>query len=91
MAYVMGQATVASNTVALFTIPAGRCNFVFYQTGAGTVYTGTSTVLTSSNGMQCPTIPGVPWEGYPSSPSATFYGTSSGTAVVHYLISTPQQ
>lgn len=87
----MGQTAVATgSTVALFTVPAGVCNFVFYQTGPGTVYTGTSTAVTTTNGMQCPTIPGVPFDGYATSGGVTLYGcnTSGTVATVHYFIST---
>lgn len=89
MTYIMGQVQVAADTVPLFTIPPGLCNFIFYQTGTGTVFTGTSTAVTTTNGMQCFTVP-VPTLGYVSGKGATVYGVSTGTAVVHYLISTDQ-
>lgn len=94
MAYVMGQVAVASNTVPLFTVPSGLCNFTFYQANNTTIptYVGTSTALTSSNGMVCPVAPGVPFQNYVSSKGATFYvaNTSATTVTVSYFMSTDQ-
>ncbi|HEV2354825.1 MAG TPA: hypothetical protein VGR89_11305, partial [Puia sp.] len=57
VAYVIGQISVASATVPVFTIPAGLCNVTFWNPAAGTVYIGTSTAVTTSNGLQCHSIP----------------------------------
>lgn len=91
MAYEMGQVTLSSTVpTQLFVLPAGLCNFAFFQTGAGTAYVGTGTALTTSSGMQCPTNPGIPFQNYVSSKGATFYGIASGTATVSYFLSTAQ-
>lgn len=92
MAYVMGQVSVATaNTLPLFTVPGGLCNVTFWNVSAGTVYVGTSTALTTTNGMQCHSIP-TNFFTYVSSKGATFYGanTSGSTAVVNYIIVTDQ-
>jgi hypothetical protein len=90
MAYVMGQATVPTGTCAtLFSTPAGLCNVTFWNVSAGTVYTGTSTSLTTSNGLQCHSIP-TNFFTYVGSKNATFYGTcpTAGGATVNYIITT---
>ena len=92
MAYVMGAISVSSgSTVPLFTVPAGLCNVTFWQTGSGTVFTGTSTALTSTNGLQCHSIP-TSFFNYVSSKGATLYGanTSGLSGTVNYIIVTDQ-
>jgi hypothetical protein len=92
MAYIMGQATApTSSTVALFTLPAGLCNCTFWNTSAGTVYTGTSVNVTATNGLQCHSIP-TNFFTYVSSKGATLYGANPGgtPASVNYIIVTDQ-
>lgn len=86
----MGQVTVSNNTVALFTVPAGLCNFTFFQQGTALTYVGESTAVSSSNGMLCPVNPGIPFQNYVSSQGATFYVTSASTVTVSYFMSTAQ-
>lgn len=86
----MGQATCPTGAVnALFSVPAGLCNVTFYNLNtAVTVYVGTSTAVTSVNGLQCHSIP-TSFFSYVGSRAATFYGTASSSgAVVNYIIST---
>jgi hypothetical protein len=88
----MGQVTVANaSTAVLFTVPPGLCNMTFWNVSAGTVFVGTSTAVTSANGMQCHSIP-TSFFTYVSSKGATFYGANTGatSAVVNYLLSTDQ-
>ncbi len=92
MAYVMGQATAPStNTVALFTVPAGLCNVTFWNVSTPNVYVGTSTAVTATNGLVCHSIP-TSFMNYVSSKGATFYGanTSATGGVVNYIIVTAQ-
>ena len=93
MAYVMGQVTVGtSSTVPLFTVPSGLCNATFWNVSAGTAYVGTSTTVTSVNGLQCHSIP-TSFFSYVSSKGATLYGanTSATTpAVVNFILVTGQ-
>jgi hypothetical protein len=87
----MGQVPVPGpGTVPLFTVPPGWCNVTFYNISTAAVFIGTSTALTSGNGLQCHSIP-TSVSGYIASKGATFYGcntASSTTAVVNYIIST---
>ena len=96
MAIIMGGATVPSGTVGtvLFTVPPSYCNVTFYNLAAATVWIGTSTAVTSANGMQCHSIP-TNFQTFMSSKGATFYGTTGSTvstsvATIQYLISTDQ-
>lgn len=88
----MGQVNVvASATVPLFTVPSGLCNVTFWNVSGLNVYVGTGTALTSSNGLQCHSIP-TNFFTYVGSKGATFYGcgtaAASNTATVNYIIST---
>lgn len=87
----MGQATApTTGTVALFTLPAGLCNCTFWNVTPGTIYLGTSTATTTTNGLQCHSIP-TNFFTYVSSKGVTLYGVTSGTAAtVNYMIVTDQ-
>ncbi len=91
----MGAITVLNNsTVPLFTVPAGLCNVTFYnsQTAASNiVYVGTSTAVTSANGLQCHSLP-TSFFSYVSSRGQTFYGanTSGTSGIINYAIVTDQ-
>jgi hypothetical protein len=92
MAYVMGQIAVAGGSVVpLFRVPAGLCNVTFWNnTAAATIYVGTSTAVTSSNGLVCHSIP-TSFFSYVSSGGAQFYGTvSTGPGTLSYIITTDQ-
>ena len=95
MAIVMGSATVPAGTTAtqLFAT-SPYCNVTFYNISTATVWIGTSTSVTSDNGMQCHSIP-TTFFSYPGSKPAVFYGTTGSTvstsvATVQYIISNPQ-
>ena len=88
----MGQATVpASSTVPIFTVPPSYCSVTFYNinTAATSAYIGTSTSVTTTNGMVCHSIP-VSFQAFIGSKGATFYATSGGATAtsVNYIIST---
>ena len=87
----MGQATVpASNTVAIFTVPPSYCSVTFYNINtAATAYIGTSTAVSSTNGLVCHSIP-VSFQTFIGSKGATFYATSGGATAtsVNYVIAT---
>lgn len=91
----MGAITVATaSTVPLFVIPAGLCNVTFYnsQTAASNiVYIGTSTAVTSANGLQCHSLP-TNFFTYVSSKGQTLYGanTSGTSGIINYVIVTDQ-
>ena len=95
MAYVMGQVTVASgSTVPLFTVPPSLCNVTFWNSSTSAtniVSVGTSTAVTSANGLQCHSIP-TSFNSYVSSRGATFYGanTSGTNGLINYVIVTDQ-
>lgn len=92
MSYVMGQAAVGStSTVPIFTIPGGLCNVTFWNTSTPNIYVGTSTAVTSSNGLVCHSIP-TNFFTYVSSKGAVLYGanTSATSGIVNYVIVTDQ-
>jgi hypothetical protein len=94
VAYVMGQIVVALNTtgpVPLFRVPAGLCNVTFWNGSlTGTVYVGSSTSVTSANGLQCHSIP-TSFFNYVSSAGSQFYGTAAtGAGTISYIIVTAQ-
>lgn len=88
MALEMGQFAV-TGTAPIFTVPPGPCAVTMYAP-TGVVYAGTSTALTTANGMSVPTFP-VTWEGFPGSRGQQVYatvGTAATTVAIHYVIST---
>jgi hypothetical protein len=93
VAIIMGGATVPAGTTAalLFTVPPSFCNVTFYNLSAASVWVGTSTAVTSANGMLCHSLP-TNFQTFVGSRGATFYGTTGSTvassaATVQYLIS----
>lgn len=89
MALIMGQAAVAG-TKQIFTIPPGACSVTFYSAStAGTLYMGTSSNLSASNGYAVPTAP-TTFKAFSSSQGANVYGLNStaGTIAINYIIST---
>ena len=87
MAISMGQWSVAG-TVPIFTIPPGPVAVTMYVS-AGTVYTGLSTSLTTTNGMSVPTYP-VTFTAFSGSQGAQLYATTGSTAstvAIHYIVS----
>jgi hypothetical protein len=89
----MGQVVMstAATIQSLFRMPAGLCNVTFWNnTAAATVYVGSSTSVTSANGLVCHSIPTSFFQ-YVSSGGTQFYGTvASGPATVSYIIVTDQ-
>ena len=88
MALEMGQWAV-TGTVPIFTVPPGPCAVTMYCP-TGVVYVGTSTVLTTSNGMSVPTTP-VTFQGFSGSQGSRLYatvGTAATTVAIHYVLST---
>lgn len=87
----MGQATCpTTSTVPLFTVPAGLCNVTFWNVSATNVYVGTSTLVTSANGLVCHSIP-TNFFTYVGSRGATFYGanpSASTAGSINFIIST---
>jgi hypothetical protein len=88
----MGSIVVTGgSTVPLFRVPAGLCNVSFWNaTPAATVYVGTSTAVTSANGLVCHSLP-TNFFSYVSSGGVQFFGTvSTGPATLSYMIVTDQ-
>ena len=83
----MGQCAV-TRTVSVFTVPPGPVAVTMYAAAAG-VYVGTSTALTTSNGMSVSTSP-VRFTCFPTSAGSQLYatvGTVATTVALHYLVS----
>ena len=89
----MGQAVVstAATSQLLFRVPPGLCNVTFWNPGTtATIYVGTGTAVTATNGLVCHSIP-TSFSSYVSSGGATFWGTvSSGPGTISYIIVTDQ-
>jgi len=92
----LGQATILPGTgaTALFPAPPGPCSVTFYNLGSTSAWVGTSTAVTSANGMLVSSAP-TNFISYSGSKAAMFYGTTGSTvstsvATVQYLISTDQ-
>ena len=87
MSLNMGQASV-TGTVPIFTIPPGPVAVTMYV-ATWVAYTGTSTNLTTSNGMSVPTYP-VTFTAFSGSQGAQIYatvGTAATTVALHYVVS----
>ena len=93
MSVILGSATVpSSSTVAVFTLPAGLCNFTIYQpTNPQAVYVGPGTAVSSANGMPVPVTP-LAQETYVAGRGVTWYATTGNATAssFSYLISTAQ-
>lgn len=91
MSVILGAATVpSSSTVAVFTLPAGLCNFTIYQpTNPQAVYIGPSSAVSSANGMPVPVTPAAQ-ETYVAGKGITYYATTGNATAssFSYLIST---
>ena len=87
----MGQVAVpASSTVPAFTLPAGLCNFTIYQpTTPQAVYVGSSTAVTSTNGLPVPVTP-LAQETYVAGRGLTYYATTGNNTAssFQYIICT---
>lgn len=94
MTYVMGQVPVTAGgaVVPLFTVPSGLCNVTFWNSAtSGTVYVGSGTGVTSTNGLQCHSIP-TSFFSYTGSGGQTFYGTAAtANGQINYIICTDQR
>ena len=87
MSLNMGQYSV-TGTVPTFTVPPGPCAVTMWVS-TGAVYTGTSTALTTANGMSVPTYP-VTFQGFGGSQGAQIYattGNTTSTVAIHYVVS----
>jgi hypothetical protein len=90
MSYVMGTVTVPGNaTVPAFTAPPGYCNLFFYQPSqAQSVFLGSSTKVSSTNGLTVTPTP-TNTETVVGSSGLTFFATTGNAtaATFCYLIS----
>lgn len=92
MAIEIGQWPVpASSTAAIFTIPPGPVSATFWNVGTQSVYIGASTLVSTTNGLQCHSIP-VNFNTWPFSKGQQLYATTgNGTAgTIQYILSTGQ-
>lgn len=92
MSLLMGQITVPGNsTVAVFSVPPGYSNGVFFQPTAGTqaIYIGSSASVSSSNGQLLSVTP-ISQESYVGSrPQMVWATTGNATAATFfYMVST---
>jgi len=89
----MGQivVTTAAGVVPLLRLPAGLCNVTFWNSAlTGTVYVGTSTAVTASNGLVCHSIPTSFFQ-YVSSGGTQLYGTAAtATGTISYILVSDQ-
>jgi hypothetical protein len=88
----MGQATVpASSTVPIFNVPNSYCAVTFYNVNpaATNIYVGTSTAVSSANGLICHTIP-VSFQTFMGTKGAQLYATTGGAvpSSLNYIIAT---
>ncbi len=91
MTYIMGQVSLTSQTIPIFTLPAGLCNCTFWNVSGVNVYVGTSTAVTATNGLQCHSIP-TNFYTYVSSRGQVLYGANptASAATINYMIVTDQ-
>jgi len=88
----MGQVTVANNsTAAVLVVPPGLCNATLWNVSTGTAFLGTSNLVSSTNGMQCHSIP-TNFFSYVSSKGTTLWAsnTSGLSATINYIMVTDQ-
>ena len=91
---IMGSATVPAGTTGtlLFNIPPSYCSVTFYNLATASVWVGTSTAVTSANGLLCHSIP-TSFQAFVGSKGGPLYGTTGSTvntsvATVQYIIVT---
>lgn len=92
MAIQIGQWSVpASNTTAIFTVPPGPAAVTFWNVGAQAVYVGASTLTSTTNGLQCHSIP-VTFQAWPFSKGQQLYATTGNATAgtIQYIVSTGQ-
>ncbi len=92
MALIMGAATVPTGTTGtlVLRLPAGQCNVTFYNLSTATVWVGTSTAVTSANGLQCHSIP-TSFNTYIGNAGTGLYattGSASSVATFNYILNT---
>jgi hypothetical protein len=94
MALIMGAATVPSGTTGTlaFRLPAGQCNVTFYNLSGPIIWVGTSTAVTSANGLQCHSIP-TSFNTYIGNAGVGLYATTGSTAAasaatLNYILNT---
>ena len=91
---MMGSLVVPTGTtgpVPIIRVPAGLCNITFWNNSlTGTVYVGSSTTVTSANGLVCHSIP-TSFFNYVYSAGVQLYGTAATAAgTISYIIVTDQ-
>lgn len=92
MAIEIGAWSVAaSSTAAIFTIPPGPVSATFWNAGTQTVYIGASTLVTTTNGLACHSIP-TTFNTWPFSKGQQLYATTGNATAgtIQYIISTGQ-
>lgn len=93
MAIVVGNAVVPGNaTVPVFLLPTGLSNFTVFQPGGAQVYVGSSSRVSSTNGLAIPVSP-TNVESYNSTAGGQqFYATtgSSTASSFQFIVSTAQ-
>jgi hypothetical protein len=85
---IMGQFMVSGTSpTAYISIPTGSYSMVMYTTAATTVFMGTGTALTSTNGFALHTVP-TAWTGFQGEAGSSLYAiATTGTVPVNYILS----
>lgn len=86
---IMGQYTVTTSTVPIFTVPPGPCAVTMYNTNAQTVWLGTSTAVTVNNGLVLHTVP-TSFQSFMTSKGSQIYGFASVATSINVVIVTDQ-
>jgi len=92
VAVEIGQWSVpASNTVAIFTIPPGPVSVTFWNVGAQNIYIGASTLVSTTNGLACHSIP-TSFNTWPFSKGQQLFATTGNATAgtIQYIVSTGQ-
>lgn len=91
MPLIMGQATIPTSVVPILQVPPGPCSVTWYNfSTVNTIYVGTTTAVTTANGMAVHNVP-VTFQGFMTSRGSQVYGIASpASAVLNYIIMTDQ-
>jgi hypothetical protein len=89
---IMGQIqlTNSASVQRAIEIPSGAVSVVLYNTGSATVWLGSGTAITTSNGLVMHTVP-TSFQGWMTGQAAQLYALTAGTAAsFNYILMTDQ-
>lgn len=84
---IISGAVAVAGTVALLSVPTGPCSLTL--TAAGTVYIGTSALVSPSIGFPLGSAP-VMVQGFEGSRGSQLFATAAGTVTTAWILSTPE-